>query len=102
MLWRGKSAPLVVTAAICGLLTASFLASVVVETRTQANRVCGVITDQQVIARQGDGPNYPESFKDPLHAGTEFDLLERRSGWFHIMLSDDSEGWIPDNAAELI
>ncbi len=102
MLWRGKSAPLVVTAVICGLLAASFLASVVIEARTQAHRVCGVITAQQVVAHQGDGPNYPESFKDPLHAGTEFDLLERRTGWFHIILSDDSDGWIPDNAADLI
>jgi len=102
MLWRGKSAPLVATAAICGLLTVSFLASVILETRSRANTICGVITDQQVVARQGDGPNYPESFKDPLHAGTEFDLLERRSGWFHIMLSNDSDGWIPDNSADLI
>ena len=102
ILWRGKSAWLVATAAICGLLAASFLASVIIETRSRANTICGVITDQQVVARQGDGPNYPESFKDPLHAGTEFDLLERRSGWFHIRLSDDSDGWIPDNAADLI
>jgi hypothetical protein len=102
MLWRGKSAGAVTTAAICCLLTASFLASVVLEVRTQARRPCGVITAGQVVARQGDGPNYPESFTEPLHTGTEFDLLERRSGWFHIMLSDHSEGWIPDNAAELI
>lgn len=102
MLWRGKSAPWVVTAVICGLLTASFLSSVVVEIQSRANTICGVITAQQVVARQGDGPNYPESFKDPLHAGTEFDLLERRTGWSHIMLSDDSDGWIRDNAADLI
>jgi hypothetical protein len=102
MLWRGKSAGVVATAAICGILTVSFLASVIVETRSRANTICGVITASQIVARQGDGPNYPESFRDPLHAGTEFDLLERRGGWFHIMLSDDSEGWIPDNAAELI
>ena len=102
MLWRGKSAFLVATAAICGLLTVSFLASVILETRSRANTICGVMTDRQVVARQGDGPNYPESFKDSLHAGTEFDLLERRSGWFHIRLSDDSDGWIPDNAADLI
>ncbi len=99
---RGKSTWLVVTATICGLLTASFLASVIVETRSRANTICGVITDRQVVARQGDGPNYPESFKDPLHAGTEFDLIEQRSGWFHIRLADDSDGWIPDNAADLI
>ena len=102
MLWRGKSAPWVATAVICGLLTVSFLASVILESRSRANTICGVITDQQVVARQGDGPNYPESFKDPLHTGTEFDLLERRSGWFHIKLSDDSDGWIPDNSADLI
>ena len=102
ILWRGKSASLVVTAVICGLLTVSFLASVVVEIRSRANTIRGVITAGQVVARQGDGPNYPESFKDPLHAGTEFDLLESRPGWFHVKLSDDSEGWIPDNAAELI
>jgi hypothetical protein len=102
MLWRGRTGPWVATAAICGFLTVSFLASVVLEIRSRANTICGVITTQQVVARQGDGPNYPESFKDPLHAGTEFDLLERRSGWFHIMLSDDSDGWIPDNAADLV
>jgi len=102
MLWRGKSAGVVATAVICGLLTASFLASVILETRSRANTICGVITAGQVVARQGDGPNYPASFKDPLHVGTEFDLLERRTGWFHITLSDDSEAWIPDNAAELI
>jgi len=102
MLWRGKSPPLVTAAAICGILTVSFLTSVILEARTRANTICGVITADQVVARQGDGPNYPASFKDPLHAGTEFDLPEQRPGWFHIMLSDDSEGWIPDNAAEVI
>jgi tetratricopeptide (TPR) repeat protein len=102
MLWRSRIPGAVATAAICGLLTVSFLASVILETRFAANTTCGVITARQVVARQGDGPNYPESFKDPLHAGTEFDLLERRSGWFHIALCDDSDGWIPDNAAELI
>ena len=102
MLWRGKSAPLTTIAVICCLLTASFIASVILESQSRTNTICGVITAGQVVARQGDGPNYSESFKDPLHAGTEFDLLERRTGWFHIMLSDDSEGWIPDNAAELI
>jgi tetratricopeptide (TPR) repeat protein len=102
MLWHGKSATLAVTAVIFGLLTAGFFASVAVEARSRANTICGVITAGQVVARQGDGPNYTESFKDPLHAGTEFDLLERRSGWFHVSLSDDSDGWIPDNAADLI
>ena len=102
MLWFGKAAPWIVATVICGLLTVCFLTSVVLEARARSHRVTGVITVPEVIARQGDGPNYPESFKDPLHAGTEFDLLERRSGWFHIRLSDDSDGWIPDHSADLV
>ena len=102
MIWYGKAAPWIVATVICGLLTTCFLTSVILETQARSHRVCGVITAIEVIARQGDGPNYPESFKDPLHEGTEFDLLERRSGWFHIRLSDDSEGWIPDHSADLV
>ena len=80
----------------------SCFTSVVLETRERARLICGVITDRDVLARQGDGQNYPPSFKDPLHAGTEFDVLERRPGWLHIRLSDNNDGWIPDNTAELI
>jgi len=102
MTWRGRAFHWLVTAAISGLLTICFVGSVVVETRARANQIVGVITADEVVARQGDGRNYPESFKDPLHAGTEFDLIERRPGWLHVRLSDDSETWIPDNSAELI
>ena len=102
MTWRARAAAPVVTGVICGFLTICFLASVVLETRARSSRVSGVITVDRVIARQGDGRNYPESFKDPLHAGTEFDLLEQRSGWLHVRLSDNSDGWIPDNSADLI
>ncbi len=102
MAWRGRAASSVVTGVVCGFLTICFLTSVVMETRARAGRISGVITAEKVTARQGDGRNYPESFKDPLHAGTEFDLLERRSGWLHVSLSDNSDGWIPDNSADLI
>jgi tetratricopeptide (TPR) repeat protein len=102
MIWFGKTPSWVVATVICGLLTICFLTSVVLETRARSHRISGVITATEVMARQGDGPNYAESFKDPLHAGTEFDLLERRSGWFHIRLSDNSDGWIPDNSADLV
>jgi hypothetical protein len=102
MVWLGRTAPATVTAVIAGILMLCFLTSVVVETRHRAGTVCGVIIASDVIAHQGDGQNYPVSFKDPLHAGTEFDILERRPGWLHIRLSDNSEGWIPNNTAELI
>lgn len=102
MVWLGRTAPATAVAAIAAILMSGFLISVVTESRRRARTVCGVITAEDVVARQGDGPSYPESFKDPLHSGTEFDLLERRRGWFHIRLADDSDGWILDTAAELI
>jgi len=102
VIWFGRSVPWVVTAAICGILTICFLASVVVESKTQVDNVCGVIIAKEVVARQGDGQNYALSFKEPLHEGTEFVLLENRLGWFHIKLSDGSDGWIPEDSADLI
>jgi len=102
IIWSGRNAPCMVTAVICGILTICFLVSVVVESRALANRVCGVITAKEVVAHQGDGQNYPRSFKEPLHEGTEFELLESRSGWLHIRLFDGSDGWIPKVSAELI
>lgn len=102
IVWFGRSVPLIVIAIIGGILTICLLGSIVVETRTQANNVCGVIIAKQIVARQGDGHNYPPSFKEPLHEGTEFDLLENRPGWLRIRLSDGSDGWIPKTSAELI
>ncbi|MHC4394197.1 MAG: tetratricopeptide repeat protein [Planctomycetota bacterium] len=102
IIWLGRNAPGTVTVIIAGILTVCFFVSVIVEVSNQANRTCGVITASEVVARQGDGQNYPASFKESLHAGTEFDLLEHRPGWLHIRLGDDSEGWIPEISADLI
>jgi len=102
IVWFGKSASWLTSLIISAILTVCLLSSLFVETRTQADRICGVITAKKIIARQGDGQNYSPSFKDPLHAGTEFDVLESRPGWLHIKLFDDSDGWIPQFSAALI
>jgi len=102
IIWFGRSAPLVAPAIICAILAICLFLSLVIESRTQAGRICGVITIKEIVARQGDGRNYSPSFKDPLHEGTEFDILDSRPGWLHIKLFDDSDGWIPEASAELI
>jgi len=102
MIWFGRIAPGTVTVVISGFLLICLFVSVFLEANSQAGKICGVITAEEVVARQGDGESYSPSFKDPLHAGTEFDLLENRHGWLHIKLSDNSEGWIPDTNADLI
>lgn len=101
-IWFGRNTTWTATTFICGILTLCFLVSVAIEYKARTSKICGVITVKQVIARQGDGENYTPSFKEPLHEGTEFDVLESRPDWLHIKLSDDSDGWIPSNSAELI
>jgi tetratricopeptide (TPR) repeat protein len=102
MIWFGRRGPLMIVTGIAAVLILCFIASFAVEGYSQVANLAGVIVAPEVVAYQGDGQNYPHSFKAPLHAGTEFELVERRPGWFHIKLSDDSEGWIPQSTADII
>ena len=102
MVWLGRGPATSMVAVLLGVLWLGLFASVLVETQQQGAVVHGVVTAAEIVARQGDGPNYPPSFKDPLHAGTEFELLEQRPGWLHIELSDGSDAWVPESAAELV
>jgi tetratricopeptide (TPR) repeat protein len=102
MIWFGRNAPLTTVTVVSAILLVCFIWSLAVEAYSQTANSAGVIVSSEVVAYQGDGQNYPPSFKAPLHAGTEFELIEHRTGWFHIKLSDGSDGWIPQNAAELI
>lgn len=101
MIWRGRSTASTAAGALSAVLVVSLLTSIVMEMRRQSGERFGVITAAKVEARQGDGPNYPPSFKDSLHAGTEFDLLEQRPGWLHIRLSDGADAWVPEDTAGL-
>ncbi|KPK77016.1 MAG: hypothetical protein AMJ79_04685 [Phycisphaerae bacterium SM23_30] len=84
------------------IVTFCLFASVGLDTYQLNTHRQGVITADSVIARQGDGDNYPASFKEPLHSGAEFDVLEERSVWLRIELSSGDEAWIPAEAADII
>lgn len=84
-------------------LVGLFLAgSLIVDRYNEKAHRQGVITLDSVVARQGDGDNYPASFTEPLHSGTEFDLLEERREWLRIELSSGDEAWIPIASAGII
>ena len=84
------------------LFTLLFGVSLFMEAR-QANTIrAGVIIDPEVIARQGDAESYQPSFEAPLHAGTEFKLLEERTAWWQIGLPDGRSAWIPAKSGELV
>jgi tetratricopeptide (TPR) repeat protein len=98
----GRNSSFLTVIIICSIITVCLFTSVIIESGNQKSTINGVIIVNEITARQGDGQNYPESFKESLHEGTEFELLERRPQWFHIKLSDDSDAWIPVDSAELV
>lgn len=100
MIWKGKKASLAASTIVSAVITIIFLSSVIIASKKQ--KIAGVITADQVTALQGPGQNYSPSFKEPLHSGTEFSLIESRPGWHYIKLSDDSDCWIPETSGSLI
>ncbi len=87
---------------VSGLLASLFLGSLLVDQVSITTDRSGVILSSEVIARKGDGETFQPAFKEPLHSGTEFSLLEERPGWLKIRLSDGRECWLPEGAAALV
>jgi len=102
MIWVGRGPVTCAVTVVAAILLVCLLTSVTIDSHRRAHTAYGVITAPEIMARQGDGPNYAPSFKDPLHAGTEFELVEQRPGWLHIKLADGSDAWIPDDSAGLV
>ncbi|HBZ56044.1 MAG TPA: hypothetical protein DEO88_11625 [Syntrophobacteraceae bacterium] len=72
------------------------------EAYQQSHLRAGVILEKEIVGRKGDSSTFEPTFKDPLHMGVEFALVEERKGWFHIELADGRRCWIPESAAGLI
>jgi hypothetical protein len=97
-----KQRRLLTAAIVSGVCAALFFGSLMVHAAELRRSDEGVITATEVTARKGDGIAYQSSFVDPLHAGTEFRILERRADWYRIELTDGRTTWIPADAAALI
>lgn len=79
-----------------------FLGSLMLGRIAFAENRMGVLVDYEVTARKGDGDTYQPSFEDPLHAGTEFRLIEDRGQWYHIEIADGRRCWIKARSGELV
>ncbi len=90
-----------VTVSLAGL-SLLLAGSLVVEAHEQSTQRFGVILEQEIVGRKGDSTTFEPTFKEPLHAGAEFRLVEERKGWLHIELADGRRCWIPEGAAGLI
>jgi hypothetical protein len=98
-IWRPAVPGTIAVCIVVAILTMSLAVSVSLDRHVRLNEHYGVIVADSVEARTGDGPGYPLSFKGALHAGTEFDLLEQRPGWWHVRLVNGTDAWIPDTTA---
>jgi len=76
--------------------------SLLAESRGSTSGRSGVILAPEVTGRQGDAESYQPSFAEPLHAGTEFTLLEKRDRWWRVELEDGRTSWIPATSGELV
>jgi hypothetical protein len=84
------------------VLNAMIGGSLIAETISLYRYVPGVVIDAEVVARKGNSDNYAPSFTEPLHAGTEFNLLEKRENWFYIQLPDSRACWVPSKSVDLV
>jgi tetratricopeptide (TPR) repeat protein len=101
-IWVVRWTAVVPVCSVTILVSLAMTVSVAIEQYVFSTHRSGVITSASVIARQGDGENYPQSFTEPLHAGVEFDVIEQRPSWFHIELPNGQDAWIPAQSADLI
>lgn len=85
-----------------GLLSLSLAVSLAVEANYAAAAEGGVVTAPETVARKGDGETYEPAFTEPLHAGAEFQLLERRPDWYRGELPDGRAFWVAARDAELV
>lgn len=82
---------------VCLLLTSSALLT----HYQHSARPAGVIMAEEVVVRKGNGESYAPQFPQPLHAGTEFEVLEARGPWLAIQLDNGTGGWIRRESASL-
>jgi tetratricopeptide (TPR) repeat protein len=87
---------------VFGVLSLLLAGSLAVEATLQSGPGSGVVLAKEVVARKGDSATYEPSFKEPLHAGTEFILIEVRKDWYQIELPDGRRCWIPLEVAGLL
>jgi tetratricopeptide (TPR) repeat protein len=86
----------------CAVLSLLLAGSLGIEGYEESNVRSGVILEQEVMGRKGDSATFEPTFKEPLHMGVEFKLVEERKGWLHIELADGGRCWIPESAAGII
>ncbi|MBF0109890.1 MAG: tetratricopeptide repeat protein [Magnetococcales bacterium] len=70
--------------------------------RTAREKDHAVIVQEETIGHAADSINSPPAFPQPLPAGTEVRILERRRDWIRITLANGGSAWIRSSDTALI
>ena len=98
--WR---AAFLKVALFCVFFVALVMATSMVTTEIHEHKFKeGVIVAEECKGYKGNSRSYENSFKEPLHAGTEFVVIEQRDNWLEIRLANGMTTWIPETDAELL
>lgn len=91
------------TAIAAGLVCTLTLGSLIAERTLLAFHAEGVIVQDAVTARRGPSEGvYTPAFEQPLRAGVEASILERRDAWIRLRFRNASEAWVRAEAVEQI
>jgi tetratricopeptide (TPR) repeat protein len=88
--------------AVGAALSLLFAGSIMADEISKNKNRPGVIIISEVTARKGNSETYESSFKEPLHSGTEFILLEERGEWLNIELADSRTCWVHAKDVEMV
>ncbi|MBN1832331.1 MAG: hypothetical protein JW896_09495 [Deltaproteobacteria bacterium] len=88
--------------AVSFILSLIAAGSLLAEEISLRNRRPGVVISGEAVARKGNSETYEPSFKDPLHSGTEFSLIEDRGDWYQIELADARTCWVHSEDVALV
>jgi hypothetical protein len=88
--WLGLAGAVCLLIGLWGLLSAGG------QLAYDASRPLGVVCDEGLVLRQGNGPSFAVVREAPLPPGCEFRVVRRLGTWQQIVLNDGVKGWIPE------
>ncbi len=88
--------------AAVGLFLVTGLLSITNRYYTEQRNPPAVIVAQQVDVTSGPGGADQYLVEFDLHSGAEVSLLESRPGWRRLTLPGNLQGWVPEEAVELV
>lgn len=85
-MWRAGAMAAGALWLVCG-------ASVAADVLVEPDQI-GVLIEDDVVLRKGDGEGFEPQVVEPLHQGVEFEVIEARGEWLRVALADGNEGWV--------